>query len=934
MGRLLDLTVQDFKSYKGHQLIGPFHDFTAVIGPNGSGKSNLMDAISFVLGVKSSQLRSSQLKELVFRPDAGQEGPDTCFVACRYEHDGTTTEFKRTVTAAGSSEYRIDNKLSSFQAYLAQLEKYGILVKSRNFLVFQGDVEQVASQSPKDLTRLIEQISGSLELKEEYDRLQALQEKATEASSLNFNRKRTMHADLKQFKEKKDEAARFKKLQTKKQNLVQTKITCQLYHIEQRVANLQQDIQTENSQSIQSESEKAKFESQMKAAKKTYAKANKEVLLLEKTLKTKKAEQRTMQPDVLQAEEKVRHAESKTKTSEEHISTAQESITRQEAQVESLQRDLGHVIKALEAHEALGTSKAAHPDLGQAQMKEFDKLSSQVDAETVNERTKIKALKRQTHASREGINRIQESIQAQKLRQTALKQEKTALELQSGKFSSSVNSTRSDLKEIQAKRKEIDLEQKRLCQLELEVNEKLDETVNGLLQAKVDQQETRRHKQFKETLERLARLFPGVQGRLLDLCKPSQRKYDLAVSIILGKNMDAIVVNNEKTALECIRYMREQRCGHATFIPLDTIQAKPVAEKYRTFCKGARLAIDVIQFEPQSERAVHYAVGNAVVSDTMETARYICYEKQQQVKVVTLSGTIIHKTGMITGGYSDINNAKRWEEKELERLQHSRQTLTAQLDDIQKAKRKAHHTEDFLSQMTQLEIKYDKLQEDLTATQQKLASVNLELVHIRSVLEGLEEDLERAQEPAQEIQDEIDQAQAIINECQDRLFASFCTQIGVVDIRDFNQRKLSSTQNAAQKRLEYSTSKARLESALLFEQERLDECRGRLTRLLERDQEIQNNKAEMSQELAKFDLGSKQLQADSALIGHRLEESRKKLEQQGEALLRAKQESQEFENFSETIYKNISRLVSFILSRNRRLRRKLQNRWPCFANVS
>ncbi|KAJ7773017.1 RecF/RecN/SMC N terminal domain-containing protein [Mycena metata] len=64
---LRQIEVCDFKSYRGHQTIGPFKNFTSVIGPNGAGKSNLMDAISFVLGVKSAQLRSSQLKDLVYR---------------------------------------------------------------------------------------------------------------------------------------------------------------------------------------------------------------------------------------------------------------------------------------------------------------------------------------------------------------------------------------------------------------------------------------------------------------------------------------------------------------------------------------------------------------------------------------------------------------------------------------------------------------------------------------------------------------------------------------------------------------------------------------------------------------------------------------------------------------------------------------------------
>jgi len=82
MGKLIQIEVSNFKSYKGHQTIGPFYDFTSIIGPNGAGscppsqpaeeltgtgKSNLMDAISFVLGIKSSQLRSSQLRDLIYR---------------------------------------------------------------------------------------------------------------------------------------------------------------------------------------------------------------------------------------------------------------------------------------------------------------------------------------------------------------------------------------------------------------------------------------------------------------------------------------------------------------------------------------------------------------------------------------------------------------------------------------------------------------------------------------------------------------------------------------------------------------------------------------------------------------------------------------------------------------------------------------------------
>jgi structural maintenance of chromosome 1 len=74
MGRLLTIELENFKSYAGHQIVGPFKNFQAVIGPNGSGKSNLMDAIAFVLGVKSRNLRSHKLGDLVFR--AKGKAPD------------------------------------------------------------------------------------------------------------------------------------------------------------------------------------------------------------------------------------------------------------------------------------------------------------------------------------------------------------------------------------------------------------------------------------------------------------------------------------------------------------------------------------------------------------------------------------------------------------------------------------------------------------------------------------------------------------------------------------------------------------------------------------------------------------------------------------------------------------------------------------------
>jgi structural maintenance of chromosome 1 len=116
------------------------------------------------------------------------------------------------ITTAGLSEYRLNNKVVTYQAYNDALEKQNILVKAKNFLVFQGDVEAVASQSPLALTKLIEQISGSLELAAEYEEAQKAQERATENATFNYTKRRGLNGEIKQFKEQKSEAQRFESL--------------------------------------------------------------------------------------------------------------------------------------------------------------------------------------------------------------------------------------------------------------------------------------------------------------------------------------------------------------------------------------------------------------------------------------------------------------------------------------------------------------------------------------------------------------------------------------------------------------------------------------------------------------------------------------------------------------------------------------------------
>lgn len=238
-----------------------------------------------------------------------------------------------------------------------------------------------------------------------------------------------------------------------------------------------------------------------------------------------------------------------------------------------------------------------------------------------------------------------------------------------------------------------------MSQKTTELNEKLQSCVNKLLEAGQDARESERESRFRETINTLKKIFPGVHGRIVDLVRPSSSRYDLAVMTILGRHIDSIVVDTEKTAIECVQYLRNQRAGLATFLPLDTLQNLTVNDKYRSFAQGARLAIDCVQFDATLEKAIHNVCGSALICDSMDIAKHVCYERDQEVKAVTLDGTVIHRSGLITGGQSTHKSSRRWDNETIEGVYSSMSTSLSAEHYIALKKKKAS----LMSELKELE---------------------------------------------------------------------------------------------------------------------------------------------------------------------------------------------------------------------------------------
>nr|WJN25068.1 condensin complex subunit [Pseudozyma thailandica] len=860
------LEIENFKSYRGHQVVGPFNAFTAVIGPNGSGKSNLMDAISFVLGVRSAQLRSSQLKDLIFRgrkmgragqepsssdddgsgseaDDQGEGTATKASVTAIYE-DGKGYEhrFQRTITINGGSEYRYNGRAIQYAQYNAKLEQFNILVKAKNFLVFQGDVEAVASQGSKELSRLIDQISGSLELKDEYERAKEAQERATDNSTFNFNKRRGINSELKQFREQKSEAEKFERLQRERVQHILDHILWRLFHIEEDIETNTDFIkaQAKNMRPLRSEHKKA--EEAVQRARRDQGQTQTEILQVEKAIKRKQRDVEDLRPTLDAYEEKIAISRKKLDNGARMTEQVERDLEKQQANLAKLERDQQTVQRAADraAEEQQRALESAGLTLSAADLGEYHNLKAQANLEAVSERQELDGLRREARIKSDAVKDLEDkneqfTRQKDKLKgeESTLSERQSSLEAKRKQIDTDLQAAKDELNKTQAKQTAIN-------QRETKLNDTLQVCYNKLLQAGNDLKEVEREAAMKETITKLQRLFPGVRGRVVDLCKPVQRKYDTAISTVLGRNTDAIIVDQEKTAIDCIEYLRNTRAGQATFLPLDRIQAKPINDRLRSIARGARLAVDVIQFDASIERAIHHACGNALVCDTMDIARSVVYEKKVEAKAVTLEGTVIHKSGLITGGQSSTSGAKRWEEREVQGLTTQRDKCLAELKELQKEKRAFTSDDEMVAKINRLEADLTSLQDELGAVNTRLTGIRDELKNIDKQTKEIQPKLKSAKGELEKLQRKMSDLETVVNREEDRIFATFCRRIGVDNIREYEERQVRLMERQSDARLQFESQLARLNHQANFERQQIETTQERIETLrqaISREQE-------------------------------------------------------------------------------------------------
>ena len=411
-GRVKELIIENFKSYRGRKRIGPFKDFTTIIGPNGSGKSNLMDAISFVLGVRTGVLRGSSLKELIYANTDSDDCPDRAEVTLVFDSGDKDMLFSRAILPGRggevySSQYRLNGKAVSAEVYNSKLETFGILVKARNFLVFQGDIENVAQMSPKDLTNLFETISGSAAYKKQYEEAESKLRDAESAMAIVFSKRKAIMAEKRQKKEQKSEAEKHIAMMAHLEEMKIKKILWKLYHLIQDQKNAESELKNLKTELSIAEKEASASAGEAEQRKRKHAAVAKEALLIDKKIRKKKEEMERKNPEMIKIKEQIAHLQRRMKAVTREKEMAKAKVAEQASRVTNLKTQMSQLADAqVEVEKEIEDSKNSQMSLSPDLLKEYARIKKDYGARSAALEAELASLRASAQADEESLRII------------------------------------------------------------------------------------------------------------------------------------------------------------------------------------------------------------------------------------------------------------------------------------------------------------------------------------------------------------------------------------------------------------------------------------------------------------------------------------------------------------------------------------------------
>ena len=774
---LKSIEVQGFKSF-ANKIVFEFHNgITGIVGPNGSGKSNVGDAVRWVLGEQSAkQLRGGNMQDVIFSGTETRKPLGFASVAITLDNSDHKLDIEyeevtvtRRLYRSGESEYLLNGTGCRLKDINELFYDTGI-GKEGYSIIGQGQIDKILSGKPEERRELFDEAAGIVKFK----RRKATALKKLDEEQQNLVRVTDILSELTRQLDPLERQSETARVYLKKKEELKildvnmylaesAHIKEQLKETEEKYQISQNELQQTQTQFDQTKAEYERLEKELEELDTKIQEARTQAS--ENALKKQQLENSVelLKEQIRAAQQNHQHYEERIQTIRQELDRRQQEAAGHEQEQEALKESLGEAaVRKKEAEEKLAI---LHQNIEETNQSIEDGKSEII--EILNQRASTKGKMQRYDAMLEQIG----------IRKAALSQRVLKLKSDESQQQEIIQGHQEKCKEIGAQMDGIQMEYRKVEREVGSLRSQMEEQ-----NKKLEQGQTAYHREASrlESLRNIAERYegygnsirrvmeqkdrqPGIHGVVADLIKV-EKAYETAVETALGGSIQNIVTDNEQTAKVMIEYLKKNRYGRATFLPLTNMRSSSFQNPAALKEEGViGLADTLVTAESTYRTLLSQLLGRTLVVDTIDHAIVIARKYRHTLRIVTLEGESLSPGGSMTGGAFRNSSNLLGRRREIEELEGKVAALKEELQKIQKIildKRERRNTlRDDLAEMTrqlqQLQISQNTEKVGITQAEARIREVRTGYGQLKAEGREIEGQIAEIKESSSSIREEM-----------------------------------------------------------------------------------------------------------------------------------------------------------------------------------
>ena len=786
--------MENFKSFGGKLVVPLMEGYTAVTGPNGSGKSNITDAILFVLGPKSSKaVRAGKLTDLIF--DGGKSKGKAPFTKVSLVFDNTdrimpwdddTVRLTRFVKLSDngtdySSYFYVNDRKSTMSEFDSLLTKARISADGYN-MVQQGDVTRIVQMGGIERRRIIDAISGIASFDADIEKARGERAEAeTNLDRIGIIVEELSH-QVDRLARDREDARAYLDAQARLE-MAKAQYTHRRLQIEQskyrsvsdQIEKLEGRIDSDRAAKADLEVQRSAKEQEISAKEEEIAsKIGPEYRELKERIEAAKVDLATKK-DRKEAAEMDLEEQSGFRTNFE------DSIARNNAMVVTLRQNREDLVsKQAEDESRMEAARREESEISEAiadtggeqkeLQKELERVEADFDACSAELRSSQGRLAKAEAASEEAHTAFANLDDRLQTIDFEIKDAKWSIEQLKAEAGPSTEDFGNRI--LEAKRRESELE-KQESELDAAYR-RIDAEYNSLQAEKKVSERMNRGSAAVEAILALRNRgeMKGIHGTIQELATVD-KGFETALSVAAGGKMQAVVVDSDQVAADAISYLKKEKLGRVTFLPLTKMMGgKPRAKAIMSVKDSEGYAIDLIDFDQKYYNAFWYVLGDTLVVRDMDTARRI----MGGIRIVTMGGELIEASGAMVGGNISQQSMLKFGAASEDKLAETGERLRKAADALEDVRRKLREVRD---EIRGIDDEMRKVSSGAMEQREQMAQLKGRVTELEKTRSSASAEMKAVRQRVSDADAELESARTAFGDVSERLSALTETRTGI-----------------------------------------------------------------------------------------------------------------------------------------------------------